>query len=90
MSLAPRWRRWPTTTFLLFPGAVVIIFGYHRRWITDDALIMLRVVEHLLAGHAPLSDDPLADIRHVSRIERVIARGQVHEPRPVLDSLRKG
>jgi len=37
-----------------------------------------------------LTDDPLADIRHVRGIERVIARGQVHEPRPLLDSLRRG
>ena len=34
-----------------------------------------------------LSADPLADIRNTRTIERVIARGQVHEPEQVLKSL---
>jgi hypothetical protein len=35
-----------------------------------------------------LGADPLADIRNVRRIERVIARGRVYEPETVLDAGR--
>ena len=35
-----------------------------------------------------LGADPLADIRNVRRIERVIARGRVNEPDAVLDAAR--
>jgi len=35
-----------------------------------------------------LSADPLADIRNTRRIERVLARGVVYEPQPLLHSLR--
>lgn len=35
-----------------------------------------------------LEADPLADIRNTRRIARVIARGQVHEPAAVVESLR--
>jgi imidazolonepropionase-like amidohydrolase len=37
-----------------------------------------------------LSADPLADIRNVGRIERVIARGVVYEPEALLGGLRRG
>jgi len=37
-----------------------------------------------------LAADPLADIRNVRRIERVIARGVVHEPQTLLGGLRRG
>jgi len=36
-----------------------------------------------------LAADPLADIRNIRRIERVIARGIVHEPDRLLAGLRK-
>ena len=36
-----------------------------------------------------LSANPLTDIRHVRRIDRVIARGVVHEPTSLLDSRRR-
>jgi len=37
-----------------------------------------------------LTADPLADIRNVGRIERVIARGVVYEPSQLLRGLRRG
>jgi imidazolonepropionase-like amidohydrolase len=37
-----------------------------------------------------LTADPLADIRNVRRIERVIARGAVYEPDKLLQGLRAG
>jgi len=37
-----------------------------------------------------LTADPLADIRNVGRIERVIARGVVYEPAQLLRGLRRG
>jgi len=37
-----------------------------------------------------LAADPLADIRNVGRIERVICRGVVHEPEKLLGGLRRG
>jgi imidazolonepropionase-like amidohydrolase len=42
-----------------------------------------RVADLLLLG-----DDPLADIRNIRRIERVIARGVVYEPDKLLERLR--
>jgi len=35
-----------------------------------------------------LAADPLVDIRNIRRIERVIARGVVHEPDRLLERLR--
>jgi imidazolonepropionase-like amidohydrolase len=40
----------------------------------------------LAADLVVLGADPLADIRNVSRIERVVARGRVHDPQAVLDA----
>ena len=37
-----------------------------------------------------LGADPLADIKNVRRIERVIARGAIHEPATLLEGLRAG
>ena len=37
-----------------------------------------------------LGADPLADIKNVRRIERVIARGVIHEPGTLLEGLRAG
>jgi imidazolonepropionase-like amidohydrolase len=37
-----------------------------------------------------LTADPLADIRNVGRIERVIARGAVYEPDKLLQGVRAG
>jgi imidazolonepropionase-like amidohydrolase len=37
-----------------------------------------------------LAANPLADIRNVGRIERVIARGAVHTPDTLLQGLRAG
>ena len=46
------------------------------------------VVPGRAADLVVLSADPLADIRNVRRIERVIARGAIHEPSALLESLR--
>ena len=51
------------------------VFGSVRPGLSADLLL--------------LSADPLADIRNVRRIERVIARGESHEPAALLDSLRR-
>lgn len=40
----------------------------------------------LAADMVVLGADPLADIRNVRRIERVIARGRVYDPRAILDA----
>jgi imidazolonepropionase-like amidohydrolase len=42
----------------------------------------------LSADLVVLDADPLADIRNVRRIERVIARGRIHEPEKLLDAGR--
>lgn len=44
----PRWAAW------IGPPLILLGMGYLRRWVTDDAFISLRVVQHLLAGHGPV------------------------------------
>jgi hypothetical protein len=46
------------------------------------------VAPGLAADLVVLGADPLADIRNVSRIERVVARGRVHDPQALLDAAR--
>jgi arabinofuranosyltransferase len=36
------------------PPLALLIAGYQRRWVTEDAFISLRVVRHILAGHGPV------------------------------------
>jgi arabinofuranosyltransferase len=36
------------------PPVVWLIFGWHRRWITDDGLIAARTVREMLAGNGPV------------------------------------
>ncbi len=49
-----------------------------------------RVAPGLAADLLILDADPLADIRNTRRIDRVVMRGEVHEPAAVLASLRAG
>jgi arabinofuranosyltransferase len=38
-------------------AAIVVVFAalaYHRRWIADDGLIVVRTVKNLAAGHGPV------------------------------------
>ncbi len=37
-----------------FPVGLLLAMGYARRWVSEDAFIDLRVVQHLLAGHGPV------------------------------------
>ena len=51
-----RWRRAVTPT-LIGAVAVVVAFAvlaWHRRWISDDGLIVVRTVRELLAGNGPV------------------------------------
>jgi arabinofuranosyltransferase len=34
-------------------AAVYLVLAWTRRWVTDDAFIVFRVVDHVLAGHGP-------------------------------------
>jgi arabinofuranosyltransferase len=36
------------------PALFLLVMGYRRRWVSEDAFIDLRVVGHLLAGHGPV------------------------------------
>jgi arabinofuranosyltransferase len=50
------WSRSKTVTFLS-SVAVVLLFAFlawHRRWISDDGLIFVRVVRNILGGHGPV------------------------------------
>jgi arabinofuranosyltransferase len=44
----------PLLPLLLVPPALLLVLGWHRRWMAEDAFIYLRVVEHVLAGHGPV------------------------------------
>lgn len=39
---------------LALPPLALAWLGWEQRWVTDDAFIDLRVVQHLLAGHGPV------------------------------------
>ncbi|MGC0420460.1 hypothetical protein [Embleya sp. AB8] len=45
--------RW-NTAMVLLPALIVLILGWHRRWISDDGLIFTRTVRQILAGHGPV------------------------------------
>ena len=38
----------------VLPALFLASMGYARRWVTEDAFINLRVVQHILAGHGPV------------------------------------
>ena len=39
---------------LLLPALALAWLGWRRRWVTEDAFIILRIVRHLLDGHGPV------------------------------------
>ena len=43
----PGWETW----LALIPVAVLLVQGWQRRWVADDGLIHLRVVENVVHGH---------------------------------------
>ena len=43
--------RWPKTAALAVAPLVLLLAGWSRRWVCDDAFIDLRVVQQLWAGH---------------------------------------
>ncbi|WP_406289729.1 hypothetical protein [Embleya sp. NBC_00896] len=45
--------RW-NTAMVALPTLIVLILGWHRRWISDDGLIFTRTVRQILAGHGPV------------------------------------
>jgi arabinofuranosyltransferase len=45
-----RWNR----AMVLLPATIVLLLGWHRRWISDDGLIFTRTVRQILAGHGPV------------------------------------
>lgn len=63
-ELRPVWssvREQPRETFRLvsavaaaLPVVLLVGMGYARRWVTEDAFINFRVVQHVLAGHGPV------------------------------------
>ncbi|MET7302146.1 hypothetical protein [Embleya sp. NPDC005575] len=45
--------RW-NTAMVLVPTLILLVLGWHRRWISDDGLIFTRTVRQILAGHGPV------------------------------------
>ncbi|MER3484798.1 MAG: hypothetical protein C4345_01265, partial [Chloroflexota bacterium] len=39
---------------ILAPVIMLAVLAYRRRWVTEDAFIDVRVVQHLLAGYGPV------------------------------------
>jgi len=39
---------------VVLPALIMLIMGWHRRWISDDGLIFTRTVRQILAGHGPV------------------------------------
>ena len=54
-SLAPRrdltWLRRLRVWLVLVPAAMLLVQGWHQRWLSDDGFIHVRVAEQVLAGH---------------------------------------
>lgn len=46
-----RKRRWLQFALLAAPAAIVLVLGWQRRWVADDAFINFRIVKELHAGH---------------------------------------
>jgi arabinofuranosyltransferase len=43
-----------TIALAALPVTVLVVMGYQRRWVTEDAFISLRVVDQILAGNGPI------------------------------------
>jgi arabinofuranosyltransferase len=39
---------------LLAPAVVILVMGWQRRWLNEDAFINLRIVDQVFAGHGPV------------------------------------
>ena len=39
---------------LLAPAALILVLGWQRRWMDEDAFINLRIVDQIFAGHGPV------------------------------------
>jgi arabinofuranosyltransferase len=50
----PRWVAWWNWAIVIAAGSVIGVLGYERRWIADDALIIVRTVREVLAGNGPV------------------------------------
>ncbi|MGH7646423.1 MAG: hypothetical protein ACREMR_12665 [Gemmatimonadales bacterium] len=49
-----RWRAPASAALLLVPPLTLAWLGWRHRWTSEDAFILLRVVQNLLAGHGPV------------------------------------
>jgi arabinofuranosyltransferase len=47
-------RRWGQILVLLAPALVILVAGWQRRWLNEDAFINLRIVDQIFAGHGPV------------------------------------
>ncbi|MFI6941914.1 hypothetical protein ACIBI4_21795 [Streptomyces sp. NPDC050418] len=47
-------RRWLRPALVALPALVILVAGYQRRWMSDDALIYVRTVRQILAGNGPV------------------------------------
>lgn len=56
LALPPRvhGRVRPDVLLVAVPVLIYLVLGYARRWVSDDGLIVTRVVRQLLAGHGPV------------------------------------
>src|SRR5262245_34906146 len=52
--LLARVTRWRHQWLLLAPPLLMTAMAYHRRWLSDDGYIDLRVVKQVLAGNGPV------------------------------------
>src|SRR5262245_16871864 len=49
------WRQRALATFVwVAPSLFLVTMGWRRRWVSEDAFIDFRVIEHLVAGHGPV------------------------------------
>ncbi len=47
-------KRWMTPALIALPALVILLAGFQRRWMSDDALIYVRTVRQILAGNGPV------------------------------------
>lgn len=50
---------------LAVPVAMILVLGWSRRWLNEDAYINLRVVDHVFAGNGPVfnaGERPIRDL----------------------------
>ncbi|SDK97843.1 hypothetical protein [Streptomyces indicus] len=47
-------KRWLRPALIALPALVILVAGYQRRWMSDDAMIYVRTVRQILAGNGPV------------------------------------